>query len=228
MNELWLNTKEKIAALNQREKILVLITGLILLPGLIDYFLLQPQRDETTKWNLQTTAVNQRLVSFTTQQEELLIEIQNDPAMDLSRRIDGVKRALAVTKKAMIDYTNTLIAPEKMASMLENMLHERGELKLISLENLPVAPLFGEQQDQQEPDEEKGADIFGLYRHGIRLEFKGNYMNTMEYLEDLELLPWKFYWDRFSYEVQQHPSAIITINIYTLSTSHWWIGDKGE
>ena len=49
----------------------------------------------------------------------------------------------------------------------------------------------------------------------------------MNYLQKLEQLPWKFYWQHFDYEVQQYPRALITLNIYTLSTSKWWIGDDG-
>jgi len=231
MNEFWQKAKQQLAALNQREKVLILITGVVLFPGLIDFFLLQPLRDESTVLRAQTEAVNQRLNSFQTQQQELLVEIENDPSMALSRRIDGVKRELIRTKQAMLDYTNTLIAPQKMALMLESMLHERGKLKLIQLENLPVTPLFDRTENDTnkvEEEEVQQDDVFGLYRHGIRLQFEGNYMGSMQYLESLDNLPWKFYWENFTYEVQEYPLALITINIYTLSTSNWWIGDKDD
>ena len=228
MKELWQKTSEQVANLSQREKILLLLTGLIIIPGIIDFFLLQPLRDKATLWNQQTQIINQRMASFTSQQNDLLAEIENDPAMELERRIEGVNKALVVAKKALTQYTDTLIAPQRMASMLENMLHERGSLQLVSLENLPVAPLFDDKKFDQEKKASEVESVFGLYRHGIRLVFKGNYMTTMDYLRNLEQLPWKFYWQNFNYEVQQHPTALITLNIYTLSTSKWWIGDKDE
>ena len=244
MKAQWEQAREKIAALSQREKVLVLLTGLILLPGIIDFFLVQPLRDSTTLYNQQILSVHSRMESYNAQQEELLIEIKNDPAMELERRIEGASRALEATKEVLVNYTDTLISPQKMASMLESMLHESVELKLLSLENLPVAPLFDkettaqkskaeEQSDDAQPLTEQSAnkqtkDVFGLYRHGIRITFQGNYMKSMDYLQKLEQLPWKFYWQSFAYQVEKHPKAIITLNIYTLSTSQWWIGDKDE
>jgi MSHA biogenesis protein MshJ len=122
--------------------------------------------------------------------------------------------------------------------MLESMLHESADLKLISLKNIPAAPLFDKEAAEQKStvDESDGEqdnknqtkDVFGLYRHGIRMVFQGNYMKSMDYLQKLEQLPWKFYWQNFDYQVEKHPKAIITLNIYTLSTSQWWIGDKDE
>jgi len=224
MKALWLKASEQISALSQREKILLLLTGLIIIPGIIDFFLLQPTRDNSKLWQQQTQIINQRMESFNTQQSDLLAEIENDPAMEFERRIGGIEKALGEAKKSLILYTDTLIAPQRMALMLENMLHERGNLQLVSLENLPVAPLF----KREDAAKEKDNDVFGLYRHGIRLVFKGDYMKTMDYMQNLEQLPWKFYWQNFSYEVQKYPQALITINIYTLSTSKWWIGDKDE
>jgi len=229
MNELWNKASQQVAALNQREKILLLLTGLIIIPGILDFFLLQPLRDNASQWRQQTDIIHQSLASFSDQQNDLLAEIKKDPAMELERKIEGIEVALGSAQQALLQYTDTLIAPQRMASMLENMLHERGDLELVSLQNLPVAPLFKDQEPDAEQSEEKKQedeeDVFGLYRHGIQLVFKGNYMSTKDYLANLEQLPWKFYWQSFNYEVQKHPEAQVQLNIYTLSTSEWWIGD---
>jgi len=233
MNELWQKAAQQVAELSQREKILLLVTGLIIIPGILDFFLLQPLRDKSTQWQQQTDVINQRLASFATQQNDLISQIENDPAMELERRIEGIDRALASAQQELLKYTDTLIAPQRMAAMLENMLHERGDLELVSLQNLPVAPLFKGQKSaanevQQADNHKDSDDVFGLYRHGVQLVFEGNYMATKDYLTNLEQLPWKFYWQTFNYEVQQHPTALVSLNIYTLSTSKWWIGDKDE
>lgn len=230
MNELWKKATEQVSVLSQREKILLLVTGLIIIPGILDFFLIQPLRDDATKWKQQTDIIHQSLASFSEQQNELLAEIEKDPAMDLERKINGIEEELGKAQQALLQYTDTLIAPQRMAAMLENMLHERGDLELVSLQNLPVAPLFkGQDTEATQPAiEEDEEDVFGLYRHGIQLVFKGNYMSTKAYLSNLEQLPWKFYWQSFNYEVQKHPEALVQLNIYTLSTSEWWIGDKDD
>jgi MSHA biogenesis protein MshJ len=239
MKAQWKVASEKVAALSQREKILVLLTGILIIPGMMDFFLIQPLRDSTVLYNKQIESIHSRMISYTVQREELLLEIENDPAMELERRIEGATKALNATKSILVSYTDTLISPQRMASMLESMLHESADLKLLSLENLPVAPLFDKETADQKSavlkqsyDEQSSSkqtrDIFGLYRHGIKIVFQGNYMKSMGYLQKLEQLPWKFYWQNFDYEVEKHPNAIITLNIYTLSTSQWWIGDNDE
>ncbi|MCP4413013.1 MAG: type II secretion system protein M [Gammaproteobacteria bacterium] len=231
MNELWIKASQQVNALSLREKILLLLAGFIVIPYILDFFLLQPLRDNASEWRQQTDIIRQSLASFSEQQNDLLVEIKKDPAMELERKIEGIEGALESAQQALRQYTDTLIAPQRMASMLENMLHERGDLKLVSLHNLPVAPLFkGQEPNAGQSDEEKQVDedVFGLYRHGIQLVFKGNYMSTKDYLANLEKLPWKFYWQSFNYEVQKYPTAVVQLNIYTLSTSKWWIGDKND
>ncbi|MCP3675386.1 MAG: hypothetical protein GY829_13050 [Gammaproteobacteria bacterium] len=232
MNKLWNKASQKVAELSQREKILVLLTGLIIIPGILDFFLSQPLRDNASMWRQQTDIIHQSLASFSEQQSDLLAEIKKDPAMELERKVEGIEAALRLAQQSLLQYTDTLIAPQRMASMLGSILHERGDLELVSLQNLPVTPLFkGQEPDTGQSEEKKQEDeenIFGLYRHGIQLVFKGNYMSTKDYLTNLEQLPWKFYWQSFNYEVQKHPTALVQLNIYTLSTSEWWIGDKND
>jgi MSHA biogenesis protein MshJ len=226
--------QEKVEQLNKREKIMVFFAGLILFPGMIDFLVLQPMRDSATKWQQQATMINQRISSANQQQKELAQQIASDPAMELERRIEGTEIAIDSAEQELLAYTGSLIAPDKMAAMLKGLLQERGSLKLVSLENQPAKPLFdtktsaktAENQPSQKTD--PGMDVFGLYRHGIKLVFKGQYMQSMDYIEALEALPWKFYWHAFDYQVEEYPEALVKLHIYTLSTNSYWIGETDE
>ena len=90
MNELWNKASQQVTALSQREKILLLLTGLIIIPGILDFFLLQPLRDKASEWRQQTDIIHQSLSSFSEQQNDLLAEIKKDPAMELERKIEGI------------------------------------------------------------------------------------------------------------------------------------------
>lgn len=63
-----------------------------------------------------------------------------------------------------------------------------------------------------------------IYKHAVEIEFIGDYLSTLNYLRNLEALPWHFYWDGMEYKVIKHPKATITISIYTLSLDKSWIG----
>ena len=71
MKQQWQLANDKIATLSNREKILLLITGLIIIPGILDFFLIQPVRDESNNWTNQIERINQRMLSFNQQQQDL-------------------------------------------------------------------------------------------------------------------------------------------------------------
>ena len=63
-----------------------------------------------------------------------------------------------------------------------------------------------------------------IYRHGLEIEFVGDFSGTVGYLRAIEALPWRLYWDSVSYTVQEHPRALVKIKLYTLSLDKGWIG----
>ena len=40
----------------------------------------------------------------------------------------------------------------------------------------------------------------------------------------LEALPWRFFWDSVSYEVEDYPRSLVRLRLHTLSLSEDWIG----
>ena len=67
-------------------------------------------------------------------------------------------------------------------------------------------------------------NINNAYRHGLRIEFIGDYLTTLDYLKSLEKLEWGFFWDNFELEVKEYPDAKAAIEIFTLSLRQQWIG----
>jgi len=64
----------------------------------------------------------------------------------------------------------------------------------------------------------------GLYRHGVKLVFEGDYMTTMAFLESLEQKSWRFFWQSLQYDVEKYPKARVTLTLYTLSPERAWLG----
>jgi len=62
-----------------------------------------------------------------------------------------------------------------------------------------------------------------IFRHGIEIEFYGDFKSTVSYLEAVEALPWRFYWEEVSYTVEEYPRALVKVIIYTLSLDRGWI-----
>ncbi|NOZ53973.1 MAG: hypothetical protein GXP08_12740 [Gammaproteobacteria bacterium] len=64
----------------------------------------------------------------------------------------------------------------------------------------------------------------GIFRHGIEIEFYGDFKSTLSYLQAVEALPWRFYWDEVNYSVEEYPRALVKVTLYTLSLDRGWLG----
>jgi MSHA biogenesis protein MshJ len=63
-----------------------------------------------------------------------------------------------------------------------------------------------------------------LYRHGMRLELSGSYLDALAYLHELERMPWGLAWDRVDYQIVTHPKGRLVLELHTISDREEWIG----
>lgn len=217
--------RKKVADMSVREKWMLVVTGFVLIVGILDFFFIQPMRDQRSLFEQQINTIRSQQSDFTQQQEELVDQIESDPAMVMQRQIEGLEKSISASEAKLSVFTKSLVSPIEMTDMLRELVDQNRGLKLIELENMAVSPLIDE---AKEADAEVMADQngFGLFRHQVRLIFEGNYSDTLQYLRKLEQIDNKFYWQRFDYQVLDYPKARVTLNIYTLSTQQWWIGSN--
>jgi len=67
-----------------------------------------------------------------------------------------------------------------------------------------------------------GSEVL-LYRHGLRITMTGAFFDIQAYLDSIEQLPKKFYWEVFDYQMQEYPTAEVVMEIYTLSINKEFI-----
>ena len=219
------NMRKKVVEMSVREKWMLLVTGFVLIVGILDFFFIQPMRDQRELFEQQINTIRSQQSDFAQQQDELAIQIESDPAMVMQRQIKGLDKSITSSEARLQEFTKSLVSPVEMTDMLRELVNQNRGLKLIELENMAVSPLISEDgaaATETTPDDTD----FGLFRHQVRLIFEGNYTDTLEYLRKLEEIDNKFYWQRFDYQVLDYPKARVTLNIYTLSTQQWWIGSN--
>ncbi len=114
-----------------------------------------------------------------------------------------------------------LIPPQQVPEILERVIASDKRLKLVALQNRPAERLSasGNENELLADDQDNV-----LYRHQIKMTLQGDYQATVDYLERIEQLPWRIYWDALRYEVTAYPLATVTLDMYTLSTHKEWIG----
>ena len=132
----------------------------------------------------------------------------------------------------------SLVAPQQVASLLEELLGRQTGLRLLSLRTLPVAPVLGAKDAAAlRPAGAKtaagsasgaapatGADTAaGLYKHGVEIKLEGGYAELVAYLERLEKSPQKLLWNSVTLSAENHPRLVLTLTVFTLSLDRTWL-----
>ncbi len=201
-------------ALAPRERMLVAGMLLALVGFLFDQVALRPI--ETTR---EQVAVALRSQTERVAALEGALEPKRNPEIDGAERarrdeIRQLVRQVDTIDEGIRNAVARLVPPEAAVEILEELLASDGRLALLNLTS--------EAPRRLGPEETNGAST--LYQHGLRLEIRGDFAATLDYLRRLEASPWQLLWDRLEYRVEQHPEAHVTIEIHTLSEREEWVG----
>ena len=211
MKAQWQGWAQQIAALSLRERILILLTGVVLLGAMGIYGWLD-DADTRLGQDRQALAAAQRdLEILTLENQGKQARLGRDPDAQVREQLADVETSLRQMDAELLAQTVDLIPAHEMPAVLEALLSRSANLHMLALTSLKPEPLMA------------GEQKVNLFRHGIRLQLEGGYFDVYQYLKALEALPRHFYWKGFDYRVVEHPKAAVEMEIYTLSTSKEFI-----
>jgi MSHA biogenesis protein MshJ len=129
---------------------------------------------------------------------------------------------------ALRSHEDSLVGPERMRDLLEQLLARHGEVRLRALRSLGrsdlLAPGSAAAPAAAASAAAQGTDAAGgLYRHGVELVLEGSYSDLLGYLQAMEALPQRVLWGAVTLKVEQHPKAVLTLRVYTLSRDRAWL-----
>jgi len=204
---------ERFNSLSAREKVISLLTLLILFWGGWDALIYQPITTEQKRLDTELSNINNELTAY--QQVATQIEALGkiDPNKENKQALKKIKLALKALKQQLNTGNKKFAPAHLMPEVLQQLLKKNKGLKLISLETLPVSTLSKDKEIKS-----------WIYRHGLSITLSGSYFNTLKYLKSLESSPWRFNWESINYQVKQYPVAETTIRVYTLSFEENWLG----
>jgi MSHA biogenesis protein MshJ len=136
---------------------------------------------------------------------------------------------LTASETEVAAVTRGLVSPKDMARMVEQILTTNRDVQLVRVENLPSLSLLDTPSTDPATPPPAGASPapaggIGLYRHGMRIQVKGNYLDIIRVLRSMEALPWKVFWGEVSVKTEKYPQSHATVVIYTLNQNRAWIG----
>lgn len=206
----------KFDELSMREKILSLISGLVivLFGGFV--WLVEPVQIEIKDLERNVNRQKSQLGDLDRKIKEVENDLRMDPDEPLREAKVNLQARILDLDDRLREQTVDLIPANKMPEVLEKILAKSSNLKVLQMDS--IAPVR-----MMDINAESGAQV-NLFQHGVLLVLEGTYFEIWDYLDEIEKLEWRFYWKRFDYLVIDHPTAKAEIELYTLSTSQAFIG----
>lgn len=205
--------RSTVDALSVRERLLVLMTSVIVIVGLWHTLFMQPLANRATATRAELTELENRIAVANRSLEEQILQIAG--GSDLQRtRIASLRDRIEEINATLGDHAAELIDPSEMAQVLEGVLREQSRLTLVQISN--TTPEFLSSSDDE--------SAVTFYRHGLEIEVEGSYFACLEYLSAIESLPWRLYWQVLELDVIDYPLNRVRIEVSTLSLDEEWIG----
>lgn len=253
-----MNPKFKPAALlaaferiSKREKLMVALAAVGLPAYLIHLLLLTPalaKKESLEKQLAQSRAESARLTAQAVAMDSEML--RQDGAK--KGRIEGLNRDLAVQDRRFRDIEARMVAPGKMADLLQSLLSKRAGLQLVSLTSLPPEPARGAASAQPAAPVPAPAGAAStptaaapagaapgapakpmagnevvagdeLYVHGVEIQVEGSYGDILAWLADLERMPQKMLWAGLKLQVREYPASTLVLKLQTLSREKTWL-----
>lgn len=204
-----------------RERLLLALSLLAVLTMLWYLLLIEPLALRKQALEAQVGPAVATLAALDQQAVDIVAGAAQDPDAENRQQKVLLEEEIGRLDERLATLTGELISPQQMVEILEQMLKRRRQLSLTRLENLPGEPLL-ETPTGDSPAEK--VQHRNLYRHPLRIELTGSYLEALAYLKSLEQLPRKIYWQDLALSVEEYPQAKITVTVYTLSLKEDWIG----
>lgn len=245
----WKNFAAKVETLSLHERALVAVAATVAAGYLVYAVLIDPAL--TRERALQAVIDQQRAqisdIDAELAQRKAIAAV--DPDVGAKSSLAQVLAENARMRSALRTMQKGLVAPDKMAQLLEHMLQANGKLRLVSLKTLPPRGMsdgrFSEPAEVTEvpppaaslsqlppgaaPGAANGAPRVPakqdeiLYRHGVQVVLQGSYLDMVNYMDSLERLPVQLFWGKATLDAQEYPKARLTLTLYTLSLDTKWM-----
>lgn len=210
-------------ALAPREQWLSLGVGLALLIMLYMLLLAEPLGLRIAAEQSRQQLAEARRIEAQNSLQDIHRRLAADPNLSYRQALKAAQASREELHQRIDVETSTLVSPEKMKALLQDLLRNQAKLKLVALQSssapleLPgAAPVTQEQQ----------ASPVVFYRHGVQLTLEGGYFDLLTYLKAIEASGWRLHWDRLDYEVGEngHDRARVILDLHTLSRDAGWVG----
>lgn len=251
MNERLIALRDKIDAMTVRERVMMFSAAVGVMVFVMMSLVLSPLYARERTLQAQIAQQRNMIGGIDAEITAVVESYATDPDAPARARLVAIQGETAAMAQAMRANETGLIAPQQIAPLLETILKSNGHLRLVGLTTLPVRPVNESMEaapavaasaqtkpppgDQTlasvlKPQEQAAAKAAGapeavplLYRHGVELTVRGNYLDMVNYMDALESMPARLIWGKANLVVEEYPNSRLTLTMYTLSLDKKWM-----
>lgn len=230
MKEQWQKISLKIDALTLRERVMAFAGAAAVLITLVNMLLLDPLMSRQKQLTQQVQQEQQRIAAMQTEIQSMLKSHSGNSDVLNRQRLRLLEEESGQLRAELKSMQKGLVSPDRMAALLEDLLRQNGRLRMTAMKTLPVALLnepvhaadnAAAKDAKVNPDSEAAVDA--LYKHGVEIVVQGGYADILNYLAQLEAMPWQLFWSNARLQADTYPDATLTLTVYTLSLDKRWL-----
>lgn len=238
MKKTWEKIALKIDALTLRERVIIFAVAVSLMAVLINAALLDPQYAKQAKLSQQMKQQQAQISDLQNQIQQRVKSQEIDPDRANLERLRALRQQAGEMNDTLTNLQHGLVAPEKMAALLEGVLKRNNKLLLVSLKTLPVASLgetlapaakekaplnSADGNTDSKADDGQSDVVQAVFKHAVELKVQGSYLDMLDYMRSLEKMPWQIFWGNAQLTVDDYPTATLTLTLFTLSLDKKWL-----
>jgi len=218
----------RIDALSLRERAMVFGATIAVLAFAGHTVVLAPQDAQQAALR---TQIDQQQTAMAAIDAEITARVEGsriDPDAQSRTRLNTMQQEMGQLGSELLALEHGLVPPERMGPLVEGILRANGRLKLVSMRTLLAEPLAAPGAAAA-PAAAAGAapaaggDVPLLYRHGVEVTVRGNYLDMVDYMSTLDAMPTRMFWGRAQLDVETYPTARLTLTLHTLSLDRQWM-----
>ncbi|MDI1299662.1 MSHA biogenesis protein MshJ [Methylotenera sp.] len=244
MKKSWLSLSTKFDALKRRERWMVACALFAVVFAAMNSLFINPVLARQKIISSELATDQAQIQNITQQISAYSNQAIIDPDASNNQRITELNSHLKTLETQLSGLQNTLISPDKIPELLRSLLKKNGKLQLIELKTLPTKGLLEaeaadkntavsttENSSLNKLDTGKldaGNQDSSVYKHGVEITVEGHYLDLLEYVSDLEKMPWHVLWSKAALNEEQlsgsvWPTNRLKLTVYTLSLDKTWL-----
>ncbi len=206
MKRKWNLATEQFEQLSPRERGMISMAAVAVV-GLLMYMPVESQWLESKSLEQQVQTIRIENNSLQEQIELYEDKLTQNPDDEFNTRKTRLAQQMSSIDKQLSGQMVDMVPAKYMPIMLSELLGRIKGVKLIAFDTVAPTPLLDMGEDNE----------LNLYRHGMKLTLEGDYFSTLKFVQAVEEMPNKLYWQQLDYAVTQYPKASVVLELYSLS-----------